>query len=85
MDSYYITFSGIILDGGKILPITKEELFQGYKNKTVTGIIFGIIITPLTLLECQDTVDSSKGIGESVDSMFSKERKKILDILDSDP
>ena len=67
------------------MPFTQEHLLKDYKEKTLTGVIFGITIIPTVIFEFQDTVDSSKCVGLSVDSVFSNIRKEILDILDSDP
>lgn len=84
LDSYYTAFSDIMEDAGQRVPFTQPQLLKDYRDKNLTGVIFGAIIIPLLAYEFGDAIDSSMASEETPNWIYSKKREKLAVMLNSD-
>ncbi|KAA0200291.1 EcKinase 4 [Hyalella azteca] len=85
LTSYYDSFKEVFRAADKPMKFTLEELNKEFRNKNLFGLLMGLMVIPIVVMESTDVTDMSDVREDNMKEKMEEQQQKILDMVDTSP
>ncbi|KAF2358970.1 Protein of unknown function DUF227 [Trinorchestia longiramus] len=85
LTAYYNSFKEVFDAAQKPMKFTREELYTEYRNKNLFGILMGLMVLPIVVMQSTDVPDFDDINEENMQEKIEEQHQIVLDMIDTSP
>ncbi|KAF2358971.1 Protein of unknown function DUF227 [Trinorchestia longiramus] len=85
LTAYYNSFKEVFDAAQKPMKFTREELYTEYRNKNLFGLLMGLMVLPIVVMQSTDVPDFNDVNEENMQEKMEAQQQKVLDMIDTSP
>ena len=82
---YYATFASVMAASGVAMKFTLDQLKKEFVNKNKFGLLMGMMLMPIVLLDSADTINFEDFVGEDMEKKMEEYQEFVMNQVQKNP